>query len=56
MGRCVTEKKIGIGAVGLAWKGLISGSIGLWKQGCVMFFVRVNQVLVRLWALPFAFV
>ena len=57
MGLNIAVKSFGIGAVGLAWKGWVCGSVGVFRKGgVVMLFVRVNQVLVRLWALPFAFV
>ena len=52
----VAEKKFEIGAFGLAlcgW-GEVPLALPCWKCGVI--FVRVNQVLVRLWALPFAFV
>ncbi len=54
---CVAEKKIEIGIVGLAAIAGLMVPLALPLLGlrCV-FFVRVNQVLVRLWALPFAFV
>jgi len=57
LGLNIAVKSFGIGAVGLAWKGWVCGSVGAFRKGgVVMLFVRVNQVLVRLWALPFAFV
>jgi len=54
----VTEKSFGIGVVDLALRGWVCCSVGASFVGSVvcLFFVRVNQVLVRLWALPFAFV
>jgi len=44
--------------VDLALRGWVCCSVGASFVGSVvcLFFVRVNQVLVRLWALPFAFV
>jgi len=47
----VAEKKFEIGALGLAllgW-GEVPLALPCWKRGVI--FVRVNQVLVRLWAL-----
>jgi hypothetical protein len=52
----VAEKKIEIGSeVWPVWAGFwFCWRFLYWERG--VFFVRVNQVLVRLWALPFAFV
>jgi hypothetical protein len=53
----VTEKKIGIGIVGLAVGVGFAVPLALLIMGrCYVIFVRVNQVLVRLWALLVAFV
>jgi len=43
----------------LVWPGRVGFAVPLSSSArgsAVMLFVRVNQVLVRLWALPFAFV